>query len=51
MGGFQRHLPLRGAERKPFGTDDFDVGNADEGEDRAQILFWKSLASNGIPAT
>src|ERR1700739_4338541 len=30
---------MRGAERKPFGADDFDVADAEEGEDRAQILL------------
>src|ERR1700732_4231683 len=39
MGSVQCRFPMRGAERKPFGADDFDVGDADEGEDRAQILL------------
>jgi hypothetical protein len=39
MGGVQRRFPMRGAEGKSFGADDFDVADADEGEDRAQILF------------
>jgi hypothetical protein len=40
---------MRGAERKPFGADDFDVADAEEGEDRARYFSWKLLASNGIP--
>src|SRR5580704_6744132 len=39
MGSVQRRFPMRGAERQPFGADDFDVADADEGEDRAQILL------------
>src|ERR1700730_2383056 len=39
MGSVQCRFPMRGAERKPFGADDFDVADADEGEDRAQILL------------
>ena len=39
MGSVQRRFPMCGAERKPFGADDFDVADAEEGEDRAQILF------------
>ena len=39
MGSVQRRFPMCGAERKSFGADDFDVADAEEGEDRAQILF------------
>jgi hypothetical protein len=39
MGSVQCRFPMRGAERKPFGADDFDVADAEEGEDRAQILL------------
>src|SRR6202035_3897670 len=39
MGSVQCRLPMRGAERKPFSADDFDVADAEEGEDRAQILL------------
>src|SRR4029077_8458399 len=39
MGSVQRRFPMRGAERQPLGADDFDVADADEGEDRAQILL------------
>jgi hypothetical protein len=35
-GSVQRRFPMCGAERKPFGADDFDVADAEEGEDRAQ---------------
>ena len=38
-GGVQRRFPMRGAERKPLGADNLDVADADEGKDRAQILF------------
>jgi hypothetical protein len=46
MGSVQRRFPMRGAERQPFGADDVDVADANEGEDCAYILL---LASNGIP--
>src|ERR1700730_11905249 len=39
MGSGQWRFPLCGGERKPFGADDFDVADAEEGEDRAQILL------------
>jgi hypothetical protein len=39
MGSVRRRFPMRGAERKPFGADDFDVADAEEGEDRAQIFL------------
>src|SRR5260370_28135115 len=39
MGSVQCRLPMGGAERQPFGADDFDVADAEEGEDRAQILL------------
>src|SRR6516162_7599469 len=35
----QHRFPMYGAECKPFGADDFDVADAEEGEDRAQILL------------
>jgi hypothetical protein len=38
-GGVQRRFPVGRAERKPFGSDDFHVTDAEEGEDRAQILL------------
>src|SRR6201989_1636876 len=39
MGSVQSRVPMGGTERKPFGADDLDVGDADKGEDRAQILL------------
>jgi hypothetical protein len=39
MGIVQRRFPMCGAERKPFGADDFDVADAEEGKDRAHILL------------
>jgi hypothetical protein len=29
MGSVQSRVPIGGTERKPFGADDFDVGDAD----------------------
>src|SRR5258708_9365098 len=34
-----RFLPLLGTDRNAFGTDELDIADADEGEDRAQIRF------------
>src|SRR5690242_19195301 len=31
MSGVQCRFPIRGAERKPFGADDFDFADTDEG--------------------
>src|SRR6201997_3906854 len=39
MRSVQRRFPMHGAERKPFGADDFDVADAEEGEDRAQVFL------------
>ena len=39
MSGVQRRFPMRRTECKPFGADDFDVADADEGEDRAQVFL------------
>src|ERR1700730_11508894 len=36
MSGVQRCFPMRRTECKPFGADDFEVADADEGEDSAQ---------------